>query len=129
MPSGSLPVPLTSFVGREEEVAGLRRALVGARLVTGAGPGGAGKTRTAIEAARDWTGDEAVFVELAPIVDQALIPSAIADALGVIEGLGEPALETVVRALQSKRVLLVLDNCEHLVVGCALAVERLLQAC
>jgi len=128
MPQG-LPVHLTSFIGRDEEVAGLRRLLTGSRLATLTGPGGAGKTRLAIEAARASSGDAVVFVDLAPIGDQALIPCAIADALGLVELGGEPMLETVICSLQSRRVLLVLDNCEHLIVGCAMTVERLLQAC
>jgi predicted ATPase len=64
-----LPVQLTSFIGRDQEVAGLSRRLSGSRLVTVTGPGGAGKTRVAIEAARGWSGGEAVLVELAPLLD------------------------------------------------------------
>jgi len=129
MPVNDLPVQLTSFIGREQEVARLTKLLADARLVTLTGPGGAGKTRTAVEAARGWEVGEAVFVELAPIVDQTLIPSAIAVALGVAEVAGEPLLDAVVRSLRSRRVLLVLDNCEHVVVGCAVAAEQLLRAC
>jgi len=129
MPVNDLPVQLTSFIGREQEVARLTKLLADARLVTLTGPGGAGKTRTAVEAARGWEGGEAVFVELAPIVDQALIPNAIAVALGVAEVAREPLLDAIVRSLKSRRVLLVLDNCEHLVVGCSVFVEQLLRAC
>jgi serine/threonine-protein kinase PknK len=125
----SLPVQLTSFVGRESALAALTRQLAGMRLVTLTGPGGVGKTRLALDAARRIRAEDVSFVELAPIVDQALILSAIAAALGIVEVAAEPTLNTVVRSLQSRRVLLVLDNCEHLIVPCAGAVERLLQAC
>src|SRR5207237_415743 len=109
-----LPTYLTSFIGRERELAVLAVLLGSTRLLTLTGAGGAGKTRTAIEAAHGWAGGETRFVELAPLLDQALIPSAIAATFGIVEVTGEPLLETVVRSLQSRRVLLVLDNCEHL---------------
>jgi len=125
----NLPAQLTSFIGRERELAAITALLAEKRLITLTGPGGAGKTRVATEAARRWLGGAACFVELAPLVDQALVPSAIATALGVVEIPDEPLLGTVERFLQSKHALLLMDNCEHLIVGCALAVERLLQAC
>jgi predicted ATPase len=87
-----LPLQLTSFIGREREVAEVAALLGRARLVTVTGPGGAGKTRLAIEAARRCAAGETAFVELAPILDQALIPSAIADALGIAEVAGEALL-------------------------------------
>ena len=80
-----LPVQMTSFMGREDEVAGLARRLVSTRLLTLTGPGGAGKTRLAIEAARRFDGGPVWCVELSPIVDAALIPTAIATAAGIAE--------------------------------------------
>jgi predicted ATPase/DNA-binding NarL/FixJ family response regulator len=129
MPGHALPIQLTSFVGRDREVADLMALLTRARLVTLTGPGGSGKTRLASESARHWGGNVAAFVELAPIVDQALIANAVADALGTTEVPGEPLLETIVDSISSGQTLLVLDNCEHLTVGCALVVSRLLQDC
>jgi predicted ATPase/DNA-binding NarL/FixJ family response regulator len=132
----ALPVPLTSFVGRERELAAVRARLrdPGVRLLTLTGPGGTGKTRLALQAARapDRGGrfaDGAWFVDLAPLADAALVPQAIATALGVREEAGRPLLETVQEALRPRRLLLVLDNCEHLVDACARVAEALLQAC
>jgi predicted ATPase/DNA-binding NarL/FixJ family response regulator/DNA-binding XRE family transcriptional regulator len=125
----NLPTYLARFIGREQELTDLAHLLAGARLVTVTGTGGAGKTRLAIEAARLWEGGEARLIELAPLLDAALIPSAIANALAIAEVAGEPLLETVIHALRSRRVLLILDNCEHLIAGCAATVERLLQSC
>jgi predicted ATPase len=124
-----LPRPLTSFIGREDEVADLTRRLSSTRLLTLTGPGGAGKTRLAIEAARRFDGGRVWFVDLSPIVDAALIPAAIATAAGIAEVAGETPLETLASTLSDARVLLLLDNCEHLVVPCAVAVAHLLQAC
>ena len=130
MPTGSLPTQLTSVIGREQEVADLARLLVTARLVTVTGAGGAGKTRLAVEAARGCEFfDEARLTDLGAINEPALIPSAVATALEVFEVAGEPPLETIVRSLRSRPALLVLDNIEHLIVPCAVVVERMLQSC
>jgi len=125
----NLPVQLTSFIGREGEVADLTRRLASTRLLTLTGPGGAGKTRLAIEAAGRIEGGQVWFVDLSPIVDAALIPAAIGTAAGIAEVAGEAPLETLATALAAAQALLVLDNCEHLVVPCAVAVAHLLQAC
>ncbi len=129
-----LPAPLTSFVGREREVAAVRERLLrpGVRLVTLTGPGGVGKTRLALEAARAAGGafpDGVRFVALAPLADPALVPQAVATALGVGEQPGQSPVATLTVALASRRLLLVLDNCEHLVDACARLVEDLLGAC
>ncbi|WP_089324959.1 BTAD domain-containing putative transcriptional regulator [Actinomadura meyerae] len=131
----NLPAQLTSFVGREEELRRVRKMLAHGRLVTLLGPGGAGKTRLAIEAAAR-EGGEVRFVDLAPAV-AAEVPKALLGALGLREGgmlpaPGEPqpdALERLVTALEGRRVLLILDNCEHVVAAVAPIARRLLSAC
>jgi len=129
VPPHDLPVELTSFIGREDEVADLTRGLASTRLLTLTGPGGAGKTRLAVEAARRFDGGRVWFVELSAIVDSALIPGAIATAAGIAEVAGETPLETLASTLSAAHGLLVLDNCEHLVGPCAVVVAHLLQAC
>ncbi len=109
------PAVLTSFVGREEAV----RVVGGRRLVTVAGPGGSGKTRLAGVVAGRVAGrfaDGVWLAELAPVRDPALVPVAV--ALGVREQPGVPAAVAVARVLAGRQVLLVLDNCEH-VIGAA----------
>jgi len=125
----ALPVQLTTFLGRVDEVAAVTRLLHQGRLVTVTGAGGAGKTRLAIEAARRFDSGPVWFVELSPIVDGALIPSVIATAAGIAEVAGESPLETLASTLRAAHALLLLDNCEHLLVPCAVAVAHLLQAC
>lgn len=115
----NLPVPATRLIGREVELAALRERLLDetVRLVTLTGPGGTGKTRLALEAAAqlvDEFEDGVVVVSLAPIRDPALVPAAIAQALGVREAHDRPAMETVKDDLREKRALLVLDNFEQL---------------
>ncbi|HZO24576.1 MAG TPA: tetratricopeptide repeat protein [Chloroflexota bacterium] len=129
-----LPVPLTTFVGREREVAEITNLLLhdDVRLLTLTGPGGIGKTRLAIEVARRLAEDRrmaVVFAELAPIADPALVPHAIAGAVGVRERVDRPLLETLTDVLRTARLLLVLDNCEHLVDGCGSAAQALRTAC
>ncbi|QXJ20401.1 tetratricopeptide repeat protein [Actinomadura graeca] len=129
------PAQLTSFVGREEEVRRVGKMLAEGRLVTLLGPGGAGKTRLAIEAAGREDG-EVCFVDLAP-VDRGEVAKALLAALGLREsgmlpGSGEAprgAEERLVTALAGRRVLLVLDNCEHVVAAAARLAHRLLSAC
>ena len=128
----SLPVQLTTFVGRQAERSEVRCRLGGARLLTLTGPGGVGKTRLALEVAADLaaTCPGCVrLVELAALADGALIPQAVAAALGVQEVPGLSLRDTLAAALGSGRRLLILDNCEHLVAACAELVDRLLRAC
>ncbi|GAA2882417.1 BTAD domain-containing putative transcriptional regulator [Streptosporangium fragile] len=133
-----LRAQLTSFVGREEETSRLRALLGRARLVTLVGPGGAGKTRLAGEVAAGERGD-VCFVELAPVSDGGEVAQAVLGALGVrdagllppsVPGRPGPGPEArLVAALADRPLLLVLDNCEHLVLEVAGLADRLLAAC
>jgi non-specific serine/threonine protein kinase len=128
----NLPQQLTSFVGREREVAEAGRLLSQTRLLTLTGPGGCGKTRLAIEVARSLPGefpDGIWLVELAPLSDPALVPQALATALSVRDTSDLPLLDTLISYLQPRRLLLVLDNCEHLIEACAQLAEVLLRSC
>ncbi|MEU7059619.1 BTAD domain-containing putative transcriptional regulator [Streptomyces sp. NPDC046197] len=125
-----LPAQLTRFVGRDAELARIAALLDRSRLVTLTGPGGAGKTRLAIEAAR--THPDVCFVELAPLTDAGRIPYAVLTALGVREGFRNAAADTTQRllaALEEREALLVLDNCEHLVEEAARVTGLLLGSC
>lgn len=125
-----VPAQLTRFVGRETELDRIAGALSEARLVTLTGPGGAGKTRLAIEATQAHAGT--CFVELAPLTDATRIPYAVLTALGVRDGFRTPATDGTDRllaALEDRESLLVLDNCEHLVEEAAGLTARLLAAC
>ncbi|WP_187144948.1 BTAD domain-containing putative transcriptional regulator [Streptomyces sp. H39-C1] len=130
-----LPTQLTSFVGRDEELDRIGAQLSEGRLVTLIGPGGAGKTRIAIEAAGRY-GGEACFVELAGLADAAEVPHAIQGALGLREagvmpgaGPAPDPVDRVTAALADRPLLLVLDNCEHVVGEIAKIVGRLLGDC
>jgi len=134
VPPHNLPAQSTPFVGREHELAELDRLLADAevRLVTVVGPGGMGKTRLALEVARralDRYPAGAWLVDLAPLPAGASLPRATAAALGVHERPGRPLLEVIVDALQTRQLLLVLDNCEHLGDGVARLVGALLSRC
>jgi non-specific serine/threonine protein kinase len=118
--AGALPTPLSSLVGRDGEVAAARRAIVddGGRLLTLTGPGGVGKTRLAIQVAQEIAGafrDGVLFVSLAPLTDPRFVPSAIAHPLGIRDAAGPPLGDRLAAALRERRLLLVLDNFEHLV--------------
>jgi predicted ATPase/DNA-binding SARP family transcriptional activator/DNA-binding CsgD family transcriptional regulator len=131
-PRHNLPAPRTSFVGREREMREIKRELSMTRLLTLTGAGGSGKTRLALEVARDLVGayqDGVWLVELAPLSDSTLVPQAVATALAVQEQAGQPFTETLVEILRSKDMLLLLDNCEHLVGAAASLVDALLDAC
>ena len=114
-----LPIPPTPLIGRDEEVTTVARFLHRAevRLLTLVGPGGVGKTRLAVAVAErscDAFADGVVFVPLAPLRDPALVPSVLAETLGIKEVAGQALQETLTRYLQDRQVLLVLDNFEHL---------------
>jgi predicted ATPase/DNA-binding SARP family transcriptional activator len=130
----NLPIQLSSFIGRERELAEIKRLLAGARLLTLTGPGGCGKTRLALEAATELLlgqlfADGVWWVELATLADPALIVQAVASALGVQEQPRQLLWETLLDYLRPRNLLLTLDNCEHLVATCAQLVEELLRAC
>src|SRR5512135_3542081 len=128
----NLPAQLTSFIGREKEMAEAQAKLANARLLTLIGPGGTGKTRLALQiAAAQITNfaDGVWLVELAAISDPALIIPAIAAVFDLREMPGLPQLDQLLDYLRAKELLLVLDNCEHLVEGSAQAAGQLLQAC
>jgi predicted ATPase/DNA-binding SARP family transcriptional activator/DNA-binding CsgD family transcriptional regulator len=128
----NLPASLTSFVGRERELLEVKRTLAMTRLLTLTGPGGSGKTRLALETAADLVGayqDGVWLVDLAPLSEPGLLVQEVAGVLEVQERPGEPLLNTLVDALRSSQMLLVLDNCEHLVDAVARLVEDLLRSC
>ena len=130
-PAG-LPAPLTGFVGRERELAEIARLVAAHRLVTLVGAGGVGKTRAAIEVAvgvRAIFADGVSLVDLSALPDPALLPDAVATALGVEDRAGVDLEQRLVRVLRPQRRLMLLDNCEILRTACAAMAGRLLAAC
>ncbi|CAA9450954.1 MAG: hypothetical protein AVDCRST_MAG58-946, partial [uncultured Rubrobacteraceae bacterium] len=128
----NLPIARTSFIGREIETLEVKRLLAMTRLLTLTGAGGCGKTRLALEVARDLVGaypEGTYLVDLAPLSEADLVPQAVAQVLGVREQPGRPLLETLEDALRSRKMLLVVDNCEHLVEAVATLVDALLDSC
>jgi non-specific serine/threonine protein kinase len=129
-PKHNLPYQLTSFIGREQEIAQLEELVTANRLVTLTGAGGAGKTRLAIEVASRLTDafpDGVWLVELAALSDPRLVPQAVAQALEVKEQPARPVVETLSDHLASKKLLLVLDNAEHLLEACVQFVNLILR--
>ncbi len=132
IPHDNLPVQLSSFIGRERERAEVKQLLAAARLVTLTGAGGCGKTSLGLRAARDLSEtypDGVAWVELAPLADTVLLPQAVVKALGITEQPHRSLTDTLVDFLRDKRLLLVLDNCEHLIDACAVFVTLLLRHC
>jgi predicted ATPase/class 3 adenylate cyclase len=128
----NLPIQLTNFIGRAREIAEIKRLLGAARLVTLTGSGGAGKTRLALQVAADVVEGypEGVWLaEFAPIAAPALVPKTVASALNVPEQPTRDMIETLVDALRPKALLLVLDNCEHLLAACGDLAVALLRNC
>jgi len=128
----NLPAQLTSFVGREAEVAGVEELLSTSRLVTLTGSGGCGKTRLSIQVASELgeqVADGVFFTDLAPVADPALVPQTLLSTFNLREDSRRKALEVLADYLGVKDLLLVLDNCEHLIEACAQVSEALLQAC
>ncbi|MFI2478798.1 ATP-binding protein, partial [Nocardia xishanensis] len=130
--AGALPLELTSFVGRRAEVTELKNSLTAKRLMTLTGIGGVGKTRLALRAASDMRrefADGMWFVELADVSDPALLIAVVATALGLRDESTRPLSEVVAEFLSGREALLVLDNCEQVVVEVAKLVETWLQSC
>ena len=126
----NLPLQLTSFVGREEEIAEVERLLAQTRLLTLTGPGGSGKSRLALRVATELLTryrDGSCFVDLSPVTDPALVPAAVANALGVPETAGRPILEEVKDHLRHRELLQVIDNFEQ-VAEAGPVIEELLTA-
>jgi predicted ATPase/DNA-binding winged helix-turn-helix (wHTH) protein len=126
----NLPYQLTSFIGREQEIAQLEELVTANRLVTLTGAGGAGKTRLALEVAAQAVEsfpDGAWLVELASLSDPGLVLQTLARALGLTEQPGKRLIDTITDHLASKRLLLVLDNAEHLLDACVQLVDRILR--
>lgn len=127
----NLPVQLTSFIGREQEIHDLADLIRSSRLVTLTGVGGTGKTRLALQVAADVLQefpDGAWLTQFAPLSDPDMVPQAIAASLSLKEQPGRSYLEVLKDYLGKKRLLLVLDNCEHLIVACAQVINTLLHA-
>ena len=127
----NLPQQATTFIGRESEVAEVKKALGATRLLTLHGAGGIGKTRLSLHVAADVLGhypDGVWFVELAPITDEQLVPQAVASVLRVKEEAGRPVSEALTKYVADRQLLLVLDNCEHVVHACATLAELLLKS-
>ena len=125
----NLPTQLTSFIGREKEIAEVKQELSHHRLVTLTGSGGTGKTRLSLQVAAellDQFEQDVWFVELAPLSDPELIPQTIQNTMGLVEQKGISILQALQEYLQEKKVLLVLDNCEHLIEACAHVANELL---
>lgn len=127
----NIPIQLTSFIGREGDLAEVERLLSEARLVTLTGPGGCGKTRLAIQVAKKISkeyDDDVWWVDLASILDPALVPQQVVLALGLRPIADQPILESLISFVHPKHMLLVLDNCEHLNDACAQLAWQLLIA-
>jgi predicted ATPase/DNA-binding XRE family transcriptional regulator len=134
----NLPTPITACIGRELELSALAQRIREQRLITLFGPGGSGKTRLAVQvgldvlhggAAEELFADGVWLVELDAIGEPGLVPHTVATAVGVVEEPGRQLSDTLADALRGRRMLLILDNCEHLVVACAELVDVLLRRC
>jgi predicted ATPase/DNA-binding SARP family transcriptional activator/DNA-binding CsgD family transcriptional regulator len=131
-PRHNLPVPRTSFVGRGRELSEIKRTLAMTRLLTLTGTGGSGKTRLVLKVAADLVGaypDGVRLVELAGLSEPELVPQEVADTLGVREEPGRPLVEVLAQSVREKTLLLVVDNCEHLIDAAARLVDFLLASC
>jgi predicted ATPase/DNA-binding winged helix-turn-helix (wHTH) protein len=132
VPRSNLPEPLTSFIGRERELAELQKLLSGNRLLTLTGTGGVGKTRLAVcvaAAVRNGYRDGVWLVELAALMDPDLVPQAVITALGLKEQPGKRLTQTLTEHLEARHLLLVLDNAEHLLAACAQLTDTVLRQC
>lgn len=132
MSPNNLPLQLTSFIGREHEIAEVKKTLGATRLLTLTGPGGSGKTRLSLAVAAllfDEYPDGIWLVELASLTEPDVIPQAIVSTLGLRGVPGKSLVDTIISSLKAKRMLLLLDNCEHLINACAQLAHTLLLSC
>ncbi len=128
----NLPAQVSSFIGREAELAAVRALVGGSRLVTLTGAGGAGKTRLGLQVAAgllDGAGDGVWFADLGPLGDPDLVAVTVAGVLGVRQEPGCPVLDTLVAAVGGRSLLVLLDNCEHVIGACAKLADALLRGC
>ena len=128
----NLPLQLTSFIGRESDISAIKQRLWTTRLLTLTGPGGCGKTRLALRVATDLLdafADGVWWIELAALTDPTLIAQTLATALGLQADTGRPIDDVLIDYLRSRQLLLILDNCEHLIEAGAQLTQSLLQAC
>src|SRR5258708_38149140 len=127
----NLPAQLNAFIGRESELSELKEILAASRMVTLTSVGGTGKTRLSLQLAAEVAGEHphgVWFVELAALAGEWRVPQAVAFALGVKEEAGRPVLEALVKHVQDRHLLLILDNCEHLLHACAELAKQVLKA-
>jgi len=127
----NLPTQLTSFVGREKELEDVKKLLQDSHVLTLIGPGGTGKTRLSLQSANESLtnySNGVWLVELAPILDPLLVPRTTAIAIGLRDEPQRPVIDMLCDYLREKRMLILLDNCEHLVNGCAQMANKILQA-
>ncbi|TMG81335.1 MAG: adenylate/guanylate cyclase domain-containing protein, partial [Betaproteobacteria bacterium] len=127
----NLPQQVTSFIGRGFDLTEVKKILGNTRLLTLLGVGGIGKTRLSLQVAADMLDgfpDGVWFVELAPLVDAQLVPQAVASVLGVKEEAGRPVVEALKKHVKDRQLLLIVDNCEHLVHACAELAKQLLES-
>ena len=130
--AANLPVQLSSFIGRKAEISAIREALADNRLVTLTGAGGSGKTRLAVQVAAEIAtefADGVWYVDLAPITDPDVVPLTVARALGLPDHPGQQTIDVLLRFTRDRRMLIVLDNCEHLLDASAELVIAMLGAC
>ena len=131
-PPNNLPARLSTFIGREAELAEVRRLITGSRLVTLTGSAGVGKTRLGLQVAAGLlagSGDGAWFADLAPLQDPDLVALTVASVLDIPEDPGLSPVHTLVEAVGEQRMLVLLDNCEHVIDACAKLADMLLRHC
>jgi hypothetical protein len=131
-PLHNLPAQASNFIGRESELAAVRTLAAGSRLVTLTGAGGAGKTRLALRVAAELADETRAgvwFADLAPLGEPGLVAVTVADVLGIRLEPGRPVLEDLVEAVGGRSLLVLLDNCEHVIGGCAKLADALLRGC
>ncbi|HXD11057.1 MAG TPA: BTAD domain-containing putative transcriptional regulator, partial [Anaerolineales bacterium] len=131
-PQHNLPFQISTFIGREKELDDIANLIANNRLVTLVGTGGIGKTRLSLKVGEGLLKEYANgiwLVELASLSDPSLVPQTVATLFNLVEGSEEPLAETLIRVLRSKTVLLILDNCEHLLDACAHLADALLKNC